>query len=264
MRMIDFMIIAGKERCIYCLHPLEKKEICGVCQRKQSDYQPIPNTLLPGSCLKERYFVGRVLGVGGFGTTYMAWDIILAVPVAIKEYSYRGEEISEIQKGMQNFLQEARTLSQVPVHSGIVSVKDYFQENDTAYIVMEYVDGSSVKKYVKEHGKMEPKLVMRIMEPVIDSLRSMHEIHLLHRDISPDNIMLTKEGKAYLIDFGTARLLDNTSKTMTLSVKHGFSPEEQYRQKGEQGPWSDVYSLCCTMYYMITGEVPDSSVERVL
>ncbi len=277
------MKIAGKERCLNCLHLKKANEICEHCGFQEEQYQPGASSLAPGTCLAGRYFLGRVLGAGGFGITYVAWDVILEIPVAVKEYYpeglvgrdtlhyghtsvqiHEGGAKEEFQNGLRSFLREARTMSRFLNMRGIVSVRDFFQENDTAYIVMEYIDGVSMKQHIRRHGKMAGDEVLRLMEPVLISLYQMHGVGLIHRDISADNLMLTREGEVRLIDFGAARANTANQETLTISIKRGFSPQEQYRAKGEQGPWTDLYSLCATMYYMLTGEVPEESVERMV
>lgn len=276
------MLVAGKERCIRCMHLLDENGHCAKCEFDASSYQQ-PNMALPlGTCLNERYFLGKVLGEGGFGITYVAWDIVLMVPVAVKEYFpsgivtrekegpqtgtlqiYEGKSQLEFEKGKEDFLKEARSLSRFMKLPSIVSVRDFFQENHTAYIVMEYVEGTRVRNYIRANGKMPGEKVLALMEPVIHSLCDIHKTGLIHRDISIDNLMFDENGQLKLIDFGAARNVELPENTITVSIKRGFSPEEQYRAKGEQGPWTDLYSLCGTMYFMMTGKIPDESVERV-
>lgn len=276
------MLVAGKERCIRCMHLLDENGHCAKCEFDASSYQQ-PNMALPlGTCLNERYFLGKVLGEGGFGITYVAWDIVLMVPVAVKEYFpsgivtrekegpqtgtlqiYEGKSQLEFEKGKEDFLKEARSLSRFMKLPSIVSVRDFFQENYTAYIVMEYVEGTRVRNYIRANGKMPGEKVLALMEPVIHSLCDIHKTGLIHRDISIDNLMFDENGQLKLIDFGAARNVELPENTITVSIKRGFSPEEQYRAKGEQGPWTDLYSLCGTMYFMMTGKIPDESVERV-
>lgn len=276
------MLVAGKERCIRCMHLLDEKGHCAKCEFDASSYKQ-PNMALPlGTCLNERYFLGKVLGEGGFGITYVAWDIVLMVPVAVKEYFpsgivtrekegpqtgtlqiYEGKSELEFEKGKEDFLKEARSLSRFMKLPSIVSVRDFFQENRTAYIVMEYVEGTRVRNYIRKNGKMSGEQVLALMEPVIHSLCDIHKTGLIHRDISIDNLMFDDNGQLKLIDFGAARNVELPENTITVSIKRGFSPEEQYRAKGEQGPWTDLYSLCGTMYFMLTGKIPDESVERV-
>ena len=268
--------------CLGCLREISiHTGICPYC-----GFDPLksenPKFLRVGTRLAKRYTVGKMLGEGGFGITYVAWDIVLMVPVAVKEYFpsgiatrekegpqtgtlqiYEGKSELEFEKGKEDFLKEARSLSRFMKLPSIVSVRDFFQENRTAYIVMEYVEGTRVRNYIRKNGKMSGEQVLALMEPVIHSLCDIHKTGLIHRDISIDNLMFDENGQLKLIDFGAARNVELPENTITVSIKRGFSPEEQYRAKGEQGPWTDLYSLCGTMYFMLTGKIPDESVERV-
>lgn len=277
------MIIAGKDRCIKCMQSLKYSGACSCCGFDESEYVASASALKPGTCLNNRYFIGCVLGQGGFGITYSAWDIMLAVKVAIKEY-YPAEMVgrgstdksntvvfvqnneyqSRYDKGLREFLREARTLAQFAQLRGIVSIRDFFGENNTAYIVMEYVEGIPVSRYVKQNGPFTGEQLLEKMEPILASLDIVHELGYLHRDISANNIMYMTDGELKLIDFGAARMIENEDATITVSVKRGYSPSEQYLTKGNLGAWTDVYSVCATMYYMLTGNVPDDSIERVI
>ncbi|MBO5486300.1 MAG: serine/threonine protein kinase [Eubacterium sp.] len=274
------MKIKGMNVCIGCMHPIGEEEECPYCHLRIRDYKPIPRCLLPGTTLAERYILGKVLGEGSFGITYLAWDFVLEVPVAIKEYfpvdfvnrdvirgtdpNVYAEDNAEYQKKLEQFIQEARYLTRFSSQEGIVSVRDFFYANQTAYMVMEYVDGGSVKNHVQSEGKMKGKEVLTLMKPVLTALAKVHRTGLLHRDISPDNLLFHEDGKLVLVDFGAARVQDVVSmKSMTVLFKRGFSPEEQYRPHGCQGEWSDIYSICATMYYMLTGAIPVDAIERM-
>ena len=278
------MYIKKRNLCIGCMKPLGGSTICEHCGLKQEEYNPIPRCLMPGTVLSERYVTGKVLGEGSFGITYMGWDQSMDVPVAIKEYFpsdmvsrdvvcgsdnrvylYESEKKKDYDSYLKKFYEEAKTLSRVNQIEGIVSVRDFFYENNTAYIVMQHIGGMSVKQYVKENGKIPGETVVEMFRPVLLALEKVHGMGIVHRDISPDNIIVKEDGSLVLIDFGAARLrnIDNT-KTMTVMFKRGFSPEEQYRYKGRWGAYTDVYSLCATMYFMLTGEVPMDSVMRAI
>ena len=279
------MKVNGRERCVGCMKPLTAEGRCAYCGLQQDKYRPIPRCLRPGMCLRDRYVLGRVLGEGSFGISYIAWDCLLDTVVAIKEYFpaslvsrhiseededtnvyiYEKRESQKYQESLKKYLGEAKSLSAYYDLDGIVSVRDFFYANNTAYIVMGYVDGISVKEYVEKNGPIEGEKFLRMLEPVIQSLAKIHQTGVLHRDISPDNMLLTRDEKLVLIDFGAARKENiNMTRSMTVVFKRGFSPEEQYRTRGQQGAWTDVYALCATAYYALTGKAPDESIQRVL
>ena len=279
------MKVNGRERCVGCMKPLTAEGRCAYCGLQQDKYRPIPRCLRPGMCLRDRYVLGRVLGEGSFGISYIAWDCLLDTVVAIKEYFpaslvsrhiseededtnvyiYEKRESRKYQESLKKYLGEAKSLSAYYDLDGIVSARDFFYANNTAYIVMGYVDGISVKEYVEKNGPIEGEKFLRMLEPVIKSLAKVHQTGVLHRDISPDNMLLTRDEKLVLIDFGAARKENiNMTRSMTVVFKRGFSPEEQYRTRGQQGAWTDVYALCATAYYALTGKAPDESIQRVL
>ena len=240
-----------------------------------------PAIALPiGTILNGRYLTGRVLGVGGFGVTYLALDMTLETSVAVKEYLPSGiairdddhytmtvssqEEQEKFDTGADKFLDEARILAKLRTVPNIVTVHDYFRENGTAYFVMEYIEGVDLLKYAtSKGGKLSFEETLDLMLPIIKSLGLVHEHNLLHRDISPDNIIVTKNKTTHLLDFGAARLAIDQSKSKSIILKHGFAPEEQYRKHGNQGPWSDEYALAATMYLIITGVMPPDAIERM-
>ena len=251
---------------------------CSKCGKDQTTEEPMHH-LQPGTVLAGKYVVGAALGEGGFGITYLGLNERLDLKVAIKEYfpfgyvhrvatvsstvTDRTETADEafFEKGRERFLSEARTLAKFYNEDGVVSVLDFFEENNTAYIVMEYLEGETLKAYLQRKGKLSFDETVSLLMPAMRSLHRVHEKGLIHRDISPDNIMLTEE-KVKLLDFGAARYADGGSKSMSVMLKHGYAPEEQYRRKGEQGPWTDVYALSATIYKCITGATPDDASER--
>ncbi|MCM1244423.1 MAG: PASTA domain-containing protein [Roseburia sp.] len=278
------MYINGHNLCIGCMRPLDQEGGCSFCGLKQEEYSPIPRCLMPGTELAERYVTGKVLGEGSFGITYMGWDKYMDIPVAIKEYFpsdmvsrdvicgsdnsvylYESGKKGDYHNYLKKFLGEARCLSRFNQVEGIVSVRDFFYANNTAYLVMQYIDGISVKEHIYKNGKMRAGEVLEKIRPVLLALEQVHNTGIVHRDISPDNLMIKKDGNLVLIDFGAARMrnIDNT-KTMTVMFKRGFSPEEQYRYKGKWGAYTDVYSICATIYFMMTGTAPVDSVIRAL
>lgn len=238
--------------------------------------------LKSGKILNNRYVIEKVLGEGGFGITYKGIDKLLAVEVAVKEYFPQGfvtrnnvysEEITItqmkyedlFQKGKERFLSEARVLAKFNKEPGIVSVTDFFEENNTAYIVMEYLDGITLKDYIENNGLLSMDDMLGLMSPLMEALDAVHKEGLIHRDISPDNIMLLSNGGIKLMDFGAARTYTEFGqKSLSIMLKHGYAPEEQYRTHGVQGPWTDIYALSATIYKCITGQTPVESLQRVL
>ena len=259
------------------MNPVEEGKPCKVCGLTEGSYTPQPHHLPPGTVLRDRYLIGRVLGEGGFGITYIGCDLQLEIRVAIKEY-YPNSKVSriaayslevsrqagtkpeEVERDLNRFLREARTMAKLVKQPNIVTVTNFFRDNGTAYIVMEYIDGTTFKELAQQRGGRIPawELLQRI-EPLFYALQTMHEAGLIHRDISPDNIML-EDGMVRLLDFGCTRELNG--KTMTVQVKLSYAPYEQYTGKN-QGPWTDVYSLACTIYYCLTGKTPPQAYDRI-
>lgn len=212
--------------------------------------------------IRKRYKIEKVLDCGGFGITYLAEDTELCQRVVLKKYCPSEDKKISYEKGKKDFLREARTLSALSDVAAIVRVLDYFEDGGDAYIVMEYVKGFTLRKCVE--NRIEPMSFSQAWEfllPIINALEKMHEKNLIHRDINPDNIIVREDETLKLIDFGSAREYAS-DVTMTALVKGGYAPPEQYVRKGKQGPWTDVYSICATIYEMITEVIPESSIER--
>lgn len=216
--------------------------------------------LKPGTILNFKYIIKKTIGSGGFGITYQGWDTILNMPVAVKEYRC---QMYTSEKEKQNFWNEARTMAKFSGNEGIVNVRDFFEENKTVYIVMEYLEGITLNQYIEANGKLSPYETFTYMKPVMEVLSKIHKEGFIHRDISPDNIMMVKEGKIKLLDFGASRDVKNTDGTITVILKQGYAPEEQYCRENNQGPWTDVYAVCATIYKCITGKTPDISLHRL-
>lgn len=256
----------------------EKCSICGGDMHVQNRQHQLPvMTILEG-----RYLIGKVLGEGGFGITYIGLDLRLEERVAIKEFyptgsvtryakhseaveatSAEGEVLLERER--EKFLNEARTMSRFSGESSIVHVKDFFYANSTAYIVMEFIDGETMQQRLKENGpENDFNKLLDMLRPVIKDLDDVHRAGFIHRDISPSNLMVDKSGSVKLLDFGTAREVnEDGEKSLSIVLKPGFAPEEQYRRRGQQGPWTDVYALCATIYKLCTGVTPEVSVDRL-
>lgn len=267
--------------CPNCLEQTTGKNFCPYCGFNISEYTPKEHHLPPGTIVGERYVIGRVIGEGGFGITYKASDIKLGGKFAVKEYypsSISGRSAShsdsymiypftgsdeEFKSGLVRFENEARRLAQFDGKAGVVNVKDYISENGTGYIVMEYVEGISLEKYLESKGGMiSIRQASELIKPIVTALSEVHKSGLIHRDISPDNMIITEKNGMVLIDFGSARQYDS-EKSMSVILKFGYAPYEQYSRHGNQGPWTDVYALCAVIYRMITGKKPPDAVERL-
>ncbi|MDR0824822.1 MAG: PASTA domain-containing protein [Prevotella sp.] len=257
----------------------EKLDMCPYCGFDEEDSLKESIHLLPGYELKENYVIGKVLGFGGFGVTYLAYNKKLKTKVAIKEYLpsefstrapgstnvivYKGDKEEQFSDGAKKFVDEANRLAKFRDTEGVVQIFESFEENGTAYIVMEYLIGETLTKYLLKRDKIPAEEAIALIMPIIKSLKEIHKENIIHRDIAPDNIILTEDGKVKLIDFGAARFSTAShSRSLTVLVKAGYSPEEQYRSRGDQGPWTDVYALCAVLYKMITGVRPPDALER--
>ncbi|MBE5804892.1 MAG: hypothetical protein E7316_10330 [Clostridiales bacterium] len=269
------MDISGVYYCSKCMLQMEAEGVCPHCGHSSRRSESRRNCLEEGTFLNDRYLLGAVIGSGGFGITYAAWDTLLETPVAIKEYFpgdfaerdvRDGDEVrlrenheTEYRLGLRRFMQEARVLAMFREVPGIVNVSDCFEENETFYFVMEYVRGISLDEYVKQH-KVDARRLLTMMRSTIDALDAVHAQGILHRDITPKNLMVLENGNVKLIDFGSARKIDREG-TSIIVTEH-YAPVEQYDNMREQGPWTDIYSLCATMYEMITGIVPQEALAR--
>jgi len=276
-----------EKRCYGCMRHKQQSPICEHCGFNEQ-IDNLPHQLPLGTVLREQYMVGKVLGQGGFGITYMGWDLNLEIPVAIKEFYPNGVVSRDTLRSTmvtcgsetlgaafahnrERFLREARTLARLREIPGIVGIYNFFQENNTAYIIMEYASGIDLRRYTKlRGGRLEAQELLRLLKPVMGALEKVHEAGLVHRDISPDNIMILADGSAKLLDFGAVRDVGQANVDQALSqsteaiLKHGFAPIEQYRRRGSLGPWTDVYALCASIYYCLTGSVPADAPERVM
>ncbi len=265
--------------CYKCMNETEDGVFCAYCGNRL-DAAAALHHLTPGTLLNGKYRIGDFIGEGGFGITYIGRDENLDIRIAIKEYypcgfvSRDNNNSSKVtvsaqknadffENGKKRFLQEARSLAKFSEEPGIVKVRDYFEENDTAYIVMEYLEGETLSKRIGREGRLEAEPFLAKMLPLMHSLKNFHQAGMIHRDISPDNIMFMKNGTLKLMDFGSARYFTNNELEMSVILKDGYSPEEQYRKRGNQGPWTDVYSLCATIYSCITGVIPENALDRL-
>lgn len=279
-----------QRRCLNCFNLFdivysdkEESEVCPYCGYCEGTPPKELYHLYPGVGLyNNRYVIGTCIGFGGFGITYKAWDNVLETVVAVKEYYptglvqrvpgkpqviiYTGESKEEYMQGLERFLDEAKNMAKFVDNPNIVHVDAFFEENNTAYLVMEYLPGMTLKSYLKSKGgRIGCEEVIPIADAVITALKEIHAGGIIHRDISPDNIMLCNDGRIKLLDFGAARFSDaDQERTRSIILKPGFAPPEQYQAKSKQGPWTDIYALCATVYRAITGVLPDESVNRVI
>lgn len=268
--------------CESCLSEvLQFDQVCPLCGFKKESYNVEIGVLEMGEILAGKYLIGKTLGRGGFGVTYLGYDINNKRRIAIKEYLpdglatrqigqntltiYSGEKETIFKTGAQRFFDEAKMVSHFNGNPNIISVYEFFHENNTSYYVMEYIEGMDFKKYIANNGgKITIDKAVEIMIPIIDALAIVHSGGILHRDISPDNIYISNNGNVKLLDFGAARqVLGEQSKGLSIVLKQGFTPFEQYQSKGNFGPWSDIYALGATFYYAITGVVPEYVMDRV-
>lgn len=267
--------IMETKRCDSCFREYEG-DLCPHCGGAQNG----PHQLPVGTVLRDRYKLGRVLGQGGFGITYLGWDTLLHRPLAVKEFYPSGtvfrrtalstevqcdnrDMVPHYEYSKERFLREAQALVRFRDIPEIVDIQDFIRENNTAYIIMEYVRGVDLAKYIRlKGGRLSPDETFRILRPIMEALAKVHKGGIVHRDISPDNIILDPMGGAKLLDFGAVRAVEDPdvdkglNKSTEAILKQGFAPIEQYNTRGSLGPWTDEYALCATVWYCLTGEIP--------
>ena len=275
-------------RCMKCMHALAAGEtVCPECGRPYGSVKAESFALKPGTILDGKYLVGEMLGQGGFGITYIGFDLLLEQKIAIKEYfpmstgmvSREGRSTvvwsdavmqkSGVEKGFDSFLKEARKMAKLRSIPSVVGVNSVFIQNETAYIVMDFIEGETLLKKLQREGPMDYGTCVTLMTPIMQALAEVHKHGIIHRDISPDNIMVQSDGKLILLDLGAAKDLDIQGKdgnvqSSQMVAKHGFSPVEQYGQAGKIGPWTDVYAMAATIYYCCTGVLPPSATDRTI
>lgn len=278
--------------CMGCMKELDDpSKPCPHCGFWLPKYQKPANSLPPMEILNGKYLVGKVIGLGGFGITYIGWNLFMCTRVCIKEYFPKGvafrpenqtrthtyaqtqysvdvyteqrdKSVTAYMGGLRTYIKEAENLAKFYTMPGIVSVRDFFYGNRTAYIVMEYLDGITLKQYAKYcGGRLKPELLFPMLKDVFYAMNTVHKSGIIHRDISPDNIMINREMKAKVIDFGAAREYQENKDTSIL-LKHGYAPVEQYDRNGQLGPWTDIYSLSATIYYLLSGIKIQRSIDR--
>lgn len=270
----------SQRRCPGCMRPIESYP-CPSCGYTGRDEKATAYTLTPGRVLKGKYLVGKVLGTGGFGITYLGLNLVLDRKVAIKEFYpsgcagrnaaesaalqwYTDEKTTAIRnEGLQSVLSEAKKMAKADNIPLVVGVEEVFEENNTAYIIMDYVEGVTLKQYLFRNGPITWEQAKSFFFPIIRALDQVHRAGLIHRDISPDNLMVLADGSMKILDLGAAKDVSAGSGGPSAAVvKNGFSPFEQYAQRGSAGPWSDVYAMAATMVYSLTGKLPVSAIDR--
>lgn len=269
-------------RCFQCMREYDSQyDICPFCGSERDTKQRELYFLPAGILVAGRYEIGAAVGSGGFGITYKAWDHTLSKIVAVKEYFpvglvnrvpgeknmiiYSGNRAKECANGKIRFLEEARNMAKFNTHPNIINVYDFFEENNTAYIVMEFLDGINYKQYIRQQGgRVPPEKALEVTRALLTALSEVHKSGILHRDISPDNLFICSDGHIKLIDFGAARFSDvDEAVTRSVILKPGYAPPEQYQTKSKQGPWTDIYAAGAALYAAVTGNVPEESVNRV-
>ena len=253
------------------------KDRCELCAYVNIAYDNNHMLLLPGMMLKDRYIVGRVLGAGGFGVTYLVKDKLNGARMAAKEYlpsafAVRNGASKEVypssvdntdvfKHGLKVFDREAESLRLFLGYPSIVQVTDSFRQNGTSYYIMEFLDGVNLKALARSmNGRLPAEMALEVLQNIGSTLAAVHERGLLHRDVSPENIFVTRQGGIKLIDFGATRFfVGERSRSLSVVLKPGFAPPEQYSSKGNQGPWTDIYALGATFLCVMSGRsLPDA------
>ena len=269
------------KRCLSCFQEYgDEFQVCPHCGQIEITEPKEPIHLIPGTIINNRYVIGLSVGAGGFGIVYKAYDLKLESIVAVKEFFVsklmtraQGEKNIIINSKSQveydyrknRFLAEARTMAKFGGHRSIPNVFEFFEDNNTAYIVMELLEGCALNKYLNQNGgKLDVEFALFITNEVGQALISMHEKGIVHKDVAPDNIYICtgKDIRIKLMDLGAAKLADSTDEVIDIVLKPGYSPPEQYDSSQSIGPWTDVYALGATLYVMLTGVKPDESTNR--
>lgn len=271
-----------KSICTNCFSDQMRGEACTSCGYHIKNARKNSLAVPEFTILNSRYLVGRIIGAGGFGITYKAYDTVNNSICAIKEYVPLGlacrkedcitlTEVSEEKKdyfthGKKRFYEEAKALYDCSKIPDVVEILDYFKDNNTVYFVMDYIEGVTLKKYaVAKGGKLPVDTALTIIYKVGTALEKIHrQAGIFHRDISPDNIMITLDEEVKIIDFGSAKSIANEEQNMSVVLKPGFAPPEQYSREGRQGKYTDVYALGGTLYYILAGKTVPVAPDRVV
>lgn len=265
--------------CLNCFRIKGDYEVCPYCGYVEGAQPDSVYQLKPGTVLRNRYIIGQSIGLGGFGITYRAFDINLGIVVAVKEFYpaglvnraagetkvgvFSGDKSEQYKKQLERFLMEARNMAAFARAADVVNVFDYFEDNGTAYIIMEYIDGILLKEYLRAKGRLSLEEACSYMIPMLEALQRIHDHGIIHRDISPDNIFLMGMGRVKIFDFGAAQFQNQVDEAMPIVIKTGYAPPEQYRIKGRLGPQTDIYAIGAVFYEMLTGEKPVEALDRM-
>lgn len=265
-----------------CMNQIkEHLSTCPYCGFNETTLRQESYYLDPGTVVGGKYIVGRVLSYGGHTVSYLGMDAEANRKVIVKEYLpsdfstrsegekevtiYSGDGQEQFEQGVTNFLNEANRIQQLQNPEGIARIYDCVVENETGYVISEYIEGHTLKEILDSGKKYSAEEARVFIKNILKGLSKVHQLNIVHCDISPEAIMVTDSGDIKLLDFGATRYVTTAnSKSLSIILKRGYAPEEQYRSRGIRGPWTDVYALAAVMYRMITGMVPPESVERVL
>lgn len=268
--------------CMGCMKNIEDHITqCPYCGYDESVLRQESYYLDPGTIIGGKYIVGRVIKYGGYTISYLGMDAEKNRKVMIKEYLpsdfstrsdgekevtiYSGDAAEQYEQGLTAFLNEANRIQQLDHVAVIEKIYDCVAENDTGYVISEYVEGQTMNEVLDRGKVFSPAEAKDVISQILIGLNQVHPLNIIHCNISPETIMFTNDGGIKLLDFGATRYVTTAnSKSLAILLKQGYAPEEQYRSRGERGPWTDVYALAAVMYRMITGNVPVESVDRAL
>lgn len=275
--------MAGLEEklCPVCFQEAMEHGECRNCGYHAEESSAVKDYLAPFTILKEKYLLGKSLGQGGFGITYLAENMQSGLRCCIKEYFPSGllqgrtpdgaliladeENRPEYEEGKQQFIEEACALQELRENISVVDIRDFFEENGTAYFAMELIEGCNLRVFRKNHNpKQTLKMALQMLFLLGSSLAEVHRFGMIHGDISPENILITQDGEIKLIDFGAARSFrqGSDSKERKIYLKPNYAPYEQYTQKPCQGPWTDIYALAATFYFIVSGRKMLDALSR--
>ncbi len=265
--------------CANCFSAVDiNEQVCPYCGFKCAEAECHTYALSAGTLLRDRYVIGKVIGTGGFGIAYLGYDTKSEKVIAVKEFYPNGVAVRSdddrtveplgfanaefYRNGIERFLREGKYIAMFEASSEIMGVYDVFEENGTAYYVMEHFNGITLKDYTDKYGRISAAQAVWIAEHISETFDVMHKGGIIHRDVSPDNIMLCRNGSVKLIDFGAARMFMADDDGLSVLLKQGFTPLEQYQRNGKQGAWTDIYSLGASLYFSLTLCMPDDPMSR--